>query len=193
MEIQAVTPQSRGEFEAPQILLGINHKDGYVELFLGRQNLEGDLGVEADDLDVAMPYAVSPHSLQHRLVDRLLGPGKFHVQEFRASEEPVHVLIQPENSRPQPGVMKAQNLEDRRAATEGMTHEMRFCLVPGNKFAVYIHEPVFERTEPPPSLGNLKKQRIATRSKQDYTVKTKESQGTDSGITSQIRRLILAN
>jgi hypothetical protein len=54
------------------------------------------------------------------------------------------VLIQPENCWPEPGIMKAQNFKDRRAATEGMTHQMRFCLIPGHKFSIDKDRPIFE-------------------------------------------------
>jgi hypothetical protein len=54
------------------------------------------------------------------------------------------VLVQSENCGPLPGVVKAQNLKDRRAATKGMAHEMRLGLIPRHEFTVHIHDPVFE-------------------------------------------------
>jgi hypothetical protein len=64
------------------------------------------------------------------------------------------VLIEPENRRPMLGVMKAQNLKDRRAATKGMAHQMRFCLIPGHKFSIDKDRPIFEHKNLLRTVGN---------------------------------------
>jgi len=61
-----------------------------------------------------------------------------------------------------------------------MTHEMRFGLIPGHKFTVHIHDPVFEHKNLLRTLEISKKQRIATFSKLHYMAKKKGSQPFDS-------------
>ena len=98
--------------------------------------------VERDRPDVARFELVRAHDFLVRRHDGFPVVGNFHHVDMRGVEEPLGVLLQPEDRGAARRVVGAQTLEYRESVMQGMGQDMGIRVAPGHELAVIPDVPV---------------------------------------------------
>ncbi len=98
--------------------------------------------VEGERADVAALQLVGAHHLALRLHELLAGEGHVHHVDLGRVEQPVRVLLQPEDGRPDLGLVGAHPLEDRQPVVQRVGEDVGRGFPPGHELAVVPDEAV---------------------------------------------------